>query len=277
MNTLLLFLLACEEKTADDTGFFDIDIDDTDTNGPDTNDTSPPDTSDTNDPGSSSLEIIGSYADSLGDSHTIDEELWTTGSGALFSISQYDNNSGFLIAQNDASNAIEPERWSKFQWTINDNGGLYYCQSISDAATEEDAMGANADPADLGMGCIGSPWVELRLNMDLDGDFVDNNGQPHTINAFLWVMGTAPSLFHIAEYSNDDDYALAQNDAANESYAGLYSKFEWTQHADGAWFYCQSIQDAASLEDAKNGSVDTDLDTGCNGLGWSEMTPTGNQ
>ena len=110
------------------------------------------------------------------------------------------------------------------------------CQSISDAATEEDAMSANADPADLGMGCIGSPWVELRLNMDLDGDFVDNNGQPHTINAFLWVMGTAPSLFHIAEYSNDDDYALAQNDAANESYAGLYSKFEWTTNADGAWF-----------------------------------------
>ena len=92
-----------------------------------------------------------------------------------------------------------------------------------DAATEEDAMGANADPADLGMGCIGSPWVELRLNMDLDGDFVDNNGQPHTINAFLWVMGTAPSLFHIAEYSNDDDYALAQNDAANAYNSGLYS------------------------------------------------------
>ena len=194
MNTLLFFLLACEEKNADDTGFFDIDIDDTDTNDTDTEDTSDSDTSDTNDIGPGGLEIIGSYADSLGDSHTINEELWTTSSGALFNISQYDNNSGFLIAQNDATNAFEPERWSKFQWTINDNGGLYYCQSISDAATEEDAMGANADPADLGMGCIGSPWVELRLNMDLDGDFVDNTGQPHTINAFLWVMGTAPGF-----------------------------------------------------------------------------------
>ena len=40
MNTLLLFLLACEDKNADDTGFFDIVIDDTDTNNTDTEDTS---------------------------------------------------------------------------------------------------------------------------------------------------------------------------------------------------------------------------------------------
>ena len=139
-------------------------------------------------------------------------------------------------------------------------------------------MGANADPADLGMGCIGSPWIELRLNMDLDGDFVDNNGQPHTINAFLWVMGTAPSLFHIAEYSNDDNYALAQNDAANESNSGLYSKFEWTTNAEGALFYCQSTEDASSMEDAKDPSADkADLESGCVGFSWSEMTPTGAQ
>ena len=57
MNTLLLVLIACEEKNVEDSGFFDIDIE-TDTNDTDTDDTTPPDTSDTNGSGSSGLEIV---------------------------------------------------------------------------------------------------------------------------------------------------------------------------------------------------------------------------
>ena len=77
-------------------------------------------------------------------------------------------------------------------------------------------------------------------------------------------IGTAPSLFHILEYSNDDDYALAQNDPANGTYGGLYSKLEWTTNADGEWFYCHITPDAMSIDDAKGATADRgDLLTGC--------------
>ena len=110
-------------------------------------------------------------------------------------------------------------------------------------------------------------------SMDLNGDFVDGNGAPHSINPFTWALGTAPSLFHVLEYSNDDDYALAQNDPANATYGGLYSKLEWTTNADGEWFYCHSTPDAMSIDDAKAVTADRDdLLTGCNANPWTSLT-----
>lgn len=280
MNTLLFALFACGEKTEEDTGFFDVEVEDTDTEDTeDTSDTEDTNETDTDEPNPTGLEIVGTYTDNWMGSHSITENVWDTGPGYVFNISQYDNSVGFLLAQNDENNDPQygnPGKWSKFQWTINENGGLYYCQSIYDAASEEDAMGANADAGDLTMGCGGFAWTELRTNMDLHGDYVDNYGTPHTISPFTWAMGTAPSLFHIAEYSNEDGYALAQNDAANEWSAGLYSKFEWTTNADGAQFYCQSAYEAPSLDDAKDAMADkNDLEGGCGGFAWSELTVPG--
>lgn len=281
MNTLLFALFACGEKN-EDTGFFDS-VEDTDTEDTDTEDTSDTSDTETDNPDSTGLELVGTYTDNWLGSHTITEEIWDTGPGYVFNISQYDNSAGYLLAQNDENNDPQygnPGKWSKFQWTLNENGGLYYCQSIYDAATEEDAMGANGNPADLSAGCSGFSWTELRGNMNLHGDYVDNYGTPHSINPFTWVMGTEPSVFHISEYSNDDGYALAQNDENNEWSPGLYSKFEWTTDTDGTWFYCQSAYNAETLEDAKNTSSDSsNLETGCGEMGaaWSALNATGAQ
>ena len=172
----------------------------------------------------------------------------------MFNISQFDNLSGFLIAQNGSNNNPQfgtPEQWSKFQWYWNDEGELFYCQSIADAPSAEDAMNANADVGDFMLGCAGNPWTGLRDSMDLHGDFVDGTGAPHSVNPFTWAIGTGPSLFHILEYSNDEDYAIAQNDPGNATYGGLYSKLEWSTNEDGEWFYCHSTPDATSTNDAK--------------------------
>lgn len=274
MTIALLTFFACEEKPVEDSGFFDIVIEDSNADTEDTEEKE--DTAvEESGPDSSALMLIGSYTDSSLVSHTITEDVWDSGPERVFNISQYDNNSGFLIAQNGENNNPQygnPERWSKFQWYRNDDGELSYCQSISDASSEDAALTANADVADLSLGCAGRPWTEIRLNMDLSGDFVDSAGAPHSINAFTWAVGTAPSLFHIIESSNDDDYALAQNDDGNAFYPGLYSKFEWTTNPDGEWFYCQSTSDASSLDDAKGITADRDdLLTGCGMEPWTGL------
>ncbi len=281
MNALtltLLTLLACGEKE-EDTGFLDNDTDTEDTNSEDTDtssedtDTNTEDTEDTNT--EMGLEIVGTYTDNWLGTQIVSDDSWDSGTGYTFSISQYDNNAAFLLAQNDETNDPQygnPGKWSKFQWTTNENGGLYYCQSIFDAASEEDAMGANADASDLSMGCGGFAWTELREQLDLTGDFVDGWGLPHNINAFVWLMDT--SVFNITGYSNEEDWAIAQNDANNEYNPDLWSKFEWFVDGDGAWHYCQSAYDAASKADAMMASADnSDLETGCGGFAWSPLSP----
>ena len=73
-------------------------------------------------------------------------------------------------------------------WYRNDDGELFYCQSISDAPSEDAALTTNADVADLSLGCAGRPWTEIRSSMDLNGDYVDGNGAPHSINPFTWAL-----------------------------------------------------------------------------------------
>lgn len=109
--------------------------------------------------GSDALEIVGSYTDEYGDTHTITEQSWEN-SGGSFAIAMYDNADMWLVAQNAESNGFNPGLWSRFDWAM-DGGNLYYCQSAFDAATMEDAAAASADANDLMMGCGGFAWTNL--------------------------------------------------------------------------------------------------------------------
>ena len=268
MNILLLTLLACGDKD-EDTGI-EIDVDDTGVEDTDTEDTNETDTEETDTEESDPLEIIGSYSDNWGGAHTINEATWSDGYGGIYHISQFDNDVDWLVAQNDVGNAYNPELWSKFEWTTDNDGGLFYCQSAYDAASEEDAMAATADANDLAAGCGGFGWSELRVELDLTGNFTDNWGGSHTINSFSWNNGG--SVFHIQSFDNDANWAVALNDSANSWNPDLFSKFEWTTDSNGGWFYCQSAYDAATIEDAMAAAADAnDLAAGCGGFGWSEV------
>jgi hypothetical protein len=106
-------------------------------------------------------------------------------------------------------------------------------------------------------------------DLELNGNHVDNWGGQHDISNATWSSSSA--LFHISQYSNDDDWAVAQNDAGNSWNPDLWSKFDWTE-SNGSLYYCQSAYDAATEEDAMAATSDAmDLDTGCGGFGWSEL------
>jgi hypothetical protein len=106
------------------------------------------------------LEIRGTWDDSWGGSHTIDEMTWVSGS-AVFHVTSYDNDAGVLIAQNDEANDWNPNLWSRYDWTWSGTQ-LFYCQTAYGAASEAEAEGTpRADDTDLAAGCGGFGWTEL--------------------------------------------------------------------------------------------------------------------
>ncbi len=93
-------------------------------------------------------------------SHTVHAWKWTSASSS-FHITQYSNTESYALAQNDALNEWNPELWSRFDWTWDTEGALYYCQSAYAAETEEEAIAAAADNQDLVAGCSGFSWSKL--------------------------------------------------------------------------------------------------------------------
>lgn len=118
------------------------------------------------DTGVEPLQIIGSWTDPFGGTHTIDASSWTQdygyGDPLVFHITDYDNAGTWLVAQNDVANSYNPELWSRFDWAW-DGAALYYCQTAFAAASEAEALATPApDATDPGAsGCGGFPWTAL--------------------------------------------------------------------------------------------------------------------
>jgi hypothetical protein len=118
-------------------------------------------------------------------------------------------------------------------------------------------------------GCSGGSEEQ---DLEIIGSYVDEWDGAHEIGLQTW--STMGSVFHISQYSNLDDFLVAQNDPANEYNPDLWSRFDWTW--DGAdLYYCQIAYDAASevAALAADGADRADLATGCNDFAWSKLTP----
>lgn len=108
------------------------------------------------------IAIAGDWIDQWDGPHTVTSETWDMGD-ALFAIVTYDNDAEFAIAQNDAGNEFSPGLWSRFDWTTDGDGQLWFCQTVFDAASREAAEEtAPADPTDPATtGCAGFSWTSL--------------------------------------------------------------------------------------------------------------------
>ena len=75
----------------------------------------------------------------------------------------FDNDANYLIGQNDAVASYAPEKWSRYDWTVDGDGTLWYCNTAYDAETEADALATPAadatDPAAGGCGTFA--WSSL--------------------------------------------------------------------------------------------------------------------
>jgi hypothetical protein len=105
------------------------------------------------------LEIVGEYVDNFMGEHAITETEWTN-YGSVYLIAEWDNDAMFVVAQNHPDNEYNPDLWSRFDWTW-DGDQLYYCQSVFDGDTIDDARSGGADADDLMAGCGMFPWSSL--------------------------------------------------------------------------------------------------------------------
>jgi hypothetical protein len=115
------------------------------------------------------LAIAGSYTDAFGGQHEIASDTWVQtgdfGSGPVtstFLLTRYDNDARWVVGQNDAANAFNPGKWSRFDWATV-QAALYFCQTRYDAADEAEALAATpADATDpKTAGCGGFAWTAL--------------------------------------------------------------------------------------------------------------------
>jgi hypothetical protein len=108
------------------------------------------------------LSITGAWTDAWGSAHVINAFRWSI-DAAFFEVSQSDDAAGWLVAQNALSNTWNPGLWSRFDWAWDAEGGLWYCQTTFDGATEADALAAPAaDATDPAAGGCGSfPWTSM--------------------------------------------------------------------------------------------------------------------
>ena len=113
------------------------------------------------------LDIVGNYTDDFGDEHAIREGFWEMNFGGTdiytYTITQYDNTAGSLVAENGSDTGEEAGYWSRFDWTYTSTGDLYACQTDAFAASEADALLVPAaDAGDLDGGCPGYGWLKLQ-------------------------------------------------------------------------------------------------------------------
>ena len=109
--------------------------------------------------------------------------------------------------------------------------------------------------------------------IEIVGSYENVEGGVLVIDETAWDFGTA--LFHVSQYDNDGDYAIAQNDANNQEHPSRWSKFQWLFDGGGSILYCQSVIDASLEEDAlaaDNAGTDNYAE-GCLGDSWTAIRP----
>jgi len=110
---------------------------------------------------------------------------------------------------------------------------------------------------------------------ELLGSFIDDYGSSYLIRSNVWRHG--PSIkYDLLMYNSDGQYFIAQNDDANPSDGGLFTRIDIMYFNDmepWRWGFCLTAYKAASIQDAIN-TVSADRSNprkGCNGFPFTRM------
>ncbi|MEE2788569.1 MAG: hypothetical protein VX589_14595 [Myxococcota bacterium] len=227
-------------------------------------------------------DIIGTFTDGSG-THTVADGKWTQtydGVDSVFNFISVDNQAQSLIAQNAAENAFSPNLFSRMDW-IWHSEGLFYCTIVFDSESAEaakNAPAANAEtPAESG--CNTFPWSALTPQpaTSIVGTYTDGFSQQHVIGERTWVQTfeETPSVFIVVDVKETPDggVLIARNLSLSDKGEPQWSRFDWLKQGEKL-YYCQSRYDASSRADAiaSESASSDDLEKGCNGFSWSELT-----
>ena len=112
--------------------------------------------------------------------------------------------------------------------------------------------------------------------LEIAGSYSDNIGSEHVISQTLWLIDYGSSeqyYYHIEEYSNSEDFLVAENDPDNgPPEAGAWSRFDWVYQPDGSLWVCQTQSTAPTVQDALNAQAPDVNDAGsCTPYGWMQL------
>jgi hypothetical protein len=114
--------------------------------------------------------------------------------------------------------------------------------------------------------------------LEIIGSYIDNYSTEHVITATSWLLdyGSQEQYFYsITQYSNTDQYVIAENDESNGSLeAGKWSRFDWTYDASNSLWVCQTTSDALSEELALSTEApdkSNPSEVGCRNYGWMHL------
>jgi hypothetical protein len=110
--------------------------------------------------------------------------------------------------------------------------------------------------------------------LEIEGNYVDQWGNTIAITSDALTLA-GMGRYHVAEFDNAANWVVAENDAANEYFPGMWSRFDWTEQA-GTLYLCQIAYADESLEAAKDTEAPDASDpanAGCGGFGWTVLTP----
>ena len=117
--------------------------------------------------------------------------------------------------------------------------------------------------------------VKRILPAFLKGIFEDDYGEKYTINDTLWVQH--PGLkYHIIICDTTEQYLLVQNDKANKTDGGLFTRIDYMNFSGMEpyrWGFCLTIYNANTLEKARS-TLKADRKNpkiGCSGFPFSRM------
>ena len=189
-------------------------------------------------------------------------------------ISAYDNETGTIIAQNDASNAYNPDLWSRFDWEyVADK--LWYCQTAYAAESEEAALATEAadatNPAEEG--CGGFSWTRCQTKRS---KFAANT-------AILGVASTpsprppreSVKSSYISQFDNDAKFIIAQNEEENAYNPGPPGADligpKSTEISGIARLRTRLNQEEAALATEAADAMLNPAEEGCGGFSWTQL------
>ena len=117
--------------------------------------------------------------------------------------------------------------------------------------------------------------VKANIPTFLKGAFEDDYGIRYTISDSIW-MQHPNAKYHIINYDSTEQYLLVQNDNANKTDAGLFTRIDYmnfTGMEPFRWGFCLTIYNANTLEKAKATTIADRKNpkVGCSGFPFSRM------
>ena len=117
--------------------------------------------------------------------------------------------------------------------------------------------------------------IRTLLPTLLKGTFEDDYGIKYTINDSLWIQ-QPNAKYHIINCDTTEQYLLVENDKANKTDGGLFTRIDYmnfTGMEPFRWGFCLTIYNANTLEKAKATAIADRKNpkVGCSGFPFSRM------